>query len=256
MKESKSENNQIYGIHPVMEAMLSGTSVDKLFIQADLKSEQLTTIKELGRKMGVSIIKAPKEKLNNLCRKNHQGVVAFTSPIEFGNIEEIIQSVYERSETPLFLMLDKVSDVRNFGSIARSALSAGCHAIIIPHKGSAAINDESVKTSAGALYHLPVCKVLSLGDTIRLMRASGIATVACTEKADKTIYTSDLVRPVNLLFGNEGEGIDPHLLRMAGEEALIPMRGKVGSLNVAVACGVVLYEAVRQRLFAVSDQAM
>ncbi|MEQ9188093.1 MAG: 23S rRNA (guanosine(2251)-2'-O)-methyltransferase RlmB [Cryomorphaceae bacterium] len=241
-------NNQIYGIHPIMEALISGKSVDKLFMQNDLKSEQFTEMKLLARKLGVSVIKAPKEKLNKLCRKNHQGVVAFTSPIEFANIEEIVQRVYERSEVPLFLMLDKVNDVRNFGSIARSALSAGCHAVIIPHKGSAAINEESIKTSAGALYHIPVCKVLSLGDTIKMLKASGIPTVACSEKAKETIYTTDMERPVNLLFGNEGEGIEPHLIKMAGEEAQIPMRGNVGSLNVAVACGVALYEAVRQRI--------
>jgi 23S rRNA (guanosine2251-2'-O)-methyltransferase len=243
----KKVNNQIFGLHPVMEALLSGNSLDKVFIQDDLKNDQAKELKDLARNLGVSVIKAPKEKLNKLCRKNHQGVVAFTSPVEFGDIEEIIQSVYERSETPLFLMLDKVSDVRNFGSIARSALSAGCHAIIIPHKGSSAINDESVKTSAGALYHIPVCKVFSLGDTIQLMRASGITTVACSEKAEQTVFHCDLERPINLLFGNEGEGIDPHLIRMAQEEALIPMKGQVGSLNVAVACAVCLYEVIRQR---------
>lgn len=249
-KPSLSRNNLIYGIHPVMEAMLSGTSIDKLFIQQDLKGDQVKELKDLARNLSVSVIKAPKEKLNKLCRKNHQGVVAFTSPIEFASIEAVVQNVFERGEIPLFLMLDKVNDVRNFGSIARSALSSGCHAVIIPHKGSAAINEESVKTSAGALYHLPVCKVLSLGDTIKMLKASGVATIACSEKAEQTIYGADLVRPVNLLFGNEGEGIDPHLVRMAGEEALIPMRGDVGSLNVAVACGVTLYEAVRQRHYA------
>jgi 23S rRNA (guanosine2251-2'-O)-methyltransferase len=247
---NQNNNNQIYGIHPVMEALLAGRSIDKLFMQQDIKNDQTNELKLLARKLGVSVIKAPREKLNKLCRKNHQGVVAFTSPVEFADLEEVIQSVFERSEIPLFLMLDKVNDVRNFGSIARSALSAGCHAVIIPHKGSAAINEESMKTSAGALHHLPVCKVMSLGDTIRLLRASGVATVACSEKAEETIYQTDLKRPVNMLFGNEGEGIDPHLVRMAGEEALIPMRGKVGSLNVAVACGVVLYEVVRQRIYA------
>jgi 23S rRNA (guanosine2251-2'-O)-methyltransferase len=249
VKKEHSDNNQIYGIHPVMEALLAGQSMDKVFLQADIKSDQTKALKELARSLGVSVIKAPKEKLNKLCRKNHQGVVAFTSPIEFADIESLIQSVFERGETPMFVMLDKVNDVRNFGSIARSALSAGFHAIVIPHKGSAAINEESVKTSAGALYHLPVCKVLSLGETIQMMRASGIATVACSEKTDRSIFETDLKRPINVLFGNEGEGIDPHLIRMAGEEALIPMRGKVGSLNVAVACGVVFYEVVRQRFY-------
>ncbi len=244
------KDNLIYGIHPVMEALLAGTSIDKLFIQNDLKTDQVNRMKDLARSLNVSIIKAPKEKLNKLCRKNHQGVLAFTSPIEFGNIEEIIQSVYERSETPLFLMLDKVSDVRNFGAIARSALSAGCHAIIIPHKGAAAINEESMKTSAGALNHLPVCKVLSLSDTIKLMRASGVKTIACHEKTDALMFDVDMKEPVNLLMGNEGEGIDPHLQRMAQESAKIPMRGKVGSLNVSVAASIMMFEAVRQRIYA------
>lgn len=244
------KDNLIYGTHPVLEALLAGKSIDKLFIQADLKSDQLNTMKELARNLNVSIIKAPKEKLNKLCRKNHQGVLAFTSPVEFGNIEEIIQCVYERSETPLFIMLDKVSDVRNFGAIARSALSAGCHAIIIPHKGAAAINEESMKTSAGALSHLPVCKVLSLSDTIKLMRASGVKTIACHEKTEALMFDVAMDGPVNLLFGSEGEGIDPHLLRMAQESAKIPMRGKVGSLNVSVAASIMMFEAVRQRIYA------
>lgn len=243
----KKFNDQIYGLHPVMEAMLSGKSIDKLFLQQDLKSDQAKELLDLARNLGVSVVKAPKEKLNKLCRSNHQGVVAFASPIDFGNIEEIVQSVYEQSELPFFLMLDKVSDVRNFGSIARSALSAGCHAIIIPHKGSSAINEDAAKTSAGALYHIPVCKVHSLGDTIKMMSASGIATVSCTEKSEGTIYQKDFKRPVNLLFGNEGAGIEPHLLRMASEDAKIPMYGRVGSLNVAVAAGITLFEVARQR---------
>ncbi|MEZ4721220.1 MAG: 23S rRNA (guanosine(2251)-2'-O)-methyltransferase RlmB [Flavobacteriales bacterium] len=244
MKES---GQQIYGIRPIIEAMLSGKIIDKLFLQQDLKSDQSKELLTLARDMGVSIVKAPKEKLNKLCRNNHQGAVAFASPIEFGSIEEIIQAVFEQSELPFFLMLDKVNDVRNFGSIARSALSAGCHAIIIPHKGSSAINEDAVKTSAGALYHIPVCKVHSLGDTIKMMNVSGITTIACSEKAERSIYDFDLTTPVNLLFGNEGNGIEPHLIRMAGKEAMIPMYGKVGSLNVAVATGICLFEAAKQR---------
>lgn len=243
----KKFNDQIYGLHPIMEAMLSGKSIDKLFLQQDLKSDQAKELLDLARNLGVTVVKAPKEKLNKLCRSNHQGAVAFASPIDFGDIEEIVQSVYEQSELPFFLMLDKVSDVRNFGSIARSALSAGCHAIVIPHKGSSAINEDAVKTSAGALYHLPVCKVHSLGDTIKMMSASGIVTISCTEKSDQTVYEKDLNRPVNLLFGNEGVGIEPHLLRMASEDAKIPMYGKVGSLNVAVAAGITMFEVARQR---------
>jgi 23S rRNA (guanosine2251-2'-O)-methyltransferase len=246
-EKPEPQGQQIHGIRPIIEAMISGKTVDKLFLQEDLKSDQAQELFELSRKFGVSVLKVPKEKLNKLCRGNHQGAVAYMSPIEFGNIEMIIQSVYEQSQVPFFIMLDKVSDVRNFGSIARSALSAGCHAIIIPHKGSSAINEDAVKTSAGALFHLPVCKVFSLGETIKLMFGSGIATISCSEKAEKSIFKADLNRPVNLLFGNEGVGIEPHLLRMAQEEANIPMYGKVGSLNVAVASGICLFEVARQR---------
>lgn len=238
---------QIYGIRPILEAMESGRSVDKLFLQQDLKSDQAKELLEMAREMGVSIVKAPKEKLNKICRGNHQGAVAFTSPIDFQDIEEIITRVFEQGEVPFFIMLDKVSDVRNFGSIARSATSAGCHAIVIPRRGSAAITDDALKTSAGALYHIPVCKVSSLGDTIQHMRRSGIETISCTEKAEKTIYACDLKQPVNLLFGNEGDGIEPHLLRMAPEQAQIPMYSKIASLNVSVAAGIVLFEAARQR---------
>lgn len=242
-----ADKTQLYGIHPITEAMLSGKVIDKLFIQQDLKSDQAKELHILARKLGVSIVKSPKEKLNKLCRHNHQGAVAFTSPIEFGNIEMIIQGAFEQGLVPFFIMLDKVNDVRNFGSIARTALSAGCHAIIIPHKGAAAINEEAVKTSAGALHHVPVCKVLSLSDTIKLMHASGIKTIACTEKAEKDIYHVELKEPVNLMLGNEGKGVDPHLLHMAADHVKIPMYGKVGSLNVSVAAGICLFEAARQR---------
>ncbi len=243
----KSEGQQIYGLRPIIEAIESGKNLDKLFFQKDLKGEQAKELLDLAKEMGVSVIKSPKEKLNKLCRADHQGVVAFTSPIEFGNIEMLIQEIYERSELPFFIMLDKVSDVRNFGSIARSALSAGAHAIIIPHKGAAAVNEDAIKTSAGALYHIPVCKESSLGEVVRLMSASGIVTVACSEKAEKSIHYIPLDRPVNLLFGNEGVGIEPHLLRMADEAAMIPMYGAVSSLNVAVAAGICLFEAARQK---------
>jgi len=244
----KKPDNQVFGIMPVKEALNTGKSIDKLFMQQDIKSDQINEIRQMARNLGVAIIKAPREKLNKLCRHNHQGVVAFTSPIEFGLIAEVIQNVFEKGETPLILMLDKVNDVRNFGSIARSATCAGCHAIIIPHKGAAAINEESIKTSAGALYHIPVCKVMSLGDTIKELRLAGVKTIACSEKAEKSIYETDLVDPVCLLFGNEGDGIDPHLLRMSQEHTLIPMKGDVASLNVAVATAICAFEAQRQRL--------
>lgn len=243
----KSDGQQIYGLRPILEAIQAGKNLDKLFFQKDLKGDQSKELLDLAREMGISVIKSPKEKLNKLCRANHQGVVAFTSPIEFGNIEMLIQEIYEKSELPFFIMLDKVSDVRNFGSIARSALSAGAHAIVIPHKGAAAVSEDAIKTSAGALYHIPVCKVSSLGEVIRMMSASGIVTVACNEKAERSIHDLPLDRPVNLLFGNEGVGIEPHLLRMADEAALIPMHGEVASLNVAVAAGICLFEVARQK---------
>ncbi len=240
-------SQKVYGLHPVLEAMRAGKVFDKVFLQNDLKSEVANEIRELARTMGVSLIKAPKEKLNKLERSNHQGVIAFASPIEFGDLDEIVQRTFESGEVPSLILLDKVSDVRNFGSIARSALSAGCHAIVIPHKGAAAINEDAIKTSAGALNHIVVCKEQSLGDAIKRLRQSGIRTIACTEKASKTIYQQDLREPVAVLFGSEGKGIEPHLLRMAADEASIPMYGEVGSLNVAVATGIILFEMARQR---------
>lgn len=242
-------SQKIYGLHPVLEAIRAGKSIDKVFIQNDLKSDVVTEIRELAKDLGVSVLKAPKEKLNKLERGNHQGVVAFASPIEFESLDEIVQRTFEAGEIPSILLLDKVSDVRNFGSIARSAHSAGCHAIVIPFKGAAAINEDAIKTSAGALNHIAVCKESSLGDTIKRLRQSGIKTIACTEKADQTIYQHDLTEPVALLFGSEGQGIEPHLLRMASAEASIPMHGSVGSLNVGVAAGIMLFEVARQRHF-------
>lgn len=240
-------SQKLYGLHPVLEALRAGKTIDKVFIQDDLKNEVLEEIRSMAKELGVSVIRAPKEKLGKLERKNHQGVIAFTSPIEFGDLDEIVQRTFEAGETPSILLLDKVSDVRNFGSIARSALSAGCQAIVIPHKGAAAINEDAIKTSAGALNHIVVCKEPSLGDAIKRLYRAGINTLACSEKATKTIYQHDLTGPTAVLFGSEGKGIDPHLIRMASGEASIPMYGEVGSLNVAVATGVILFEMARQR---------
>ena len=249
----KDNNQLLYGLHPIREALVAGKVLDKLFVLKDMKTDQAKELISLAKEAGVSIIKSPKEKLDRLCKNNHQGFVAFTSPIEFGNLDVLVQQIFEKSEAPFFIVLDKVNDVRNFGSIARSALCAGAHAIIIPHKGASSISEDAIKTSAGALHYMPVCKVSSLGDAIKTLFFSGVATVACHEKSEKSIHETDFVRPINILLGNEGEGIEPHLVRMARETALIPMHGEVSSLNVAVASGICLFEVSRQRAAAGLD---
>lgn len=241
-------DNLIYGLRPIAEAINAGRTIDKLFMFNDLRTPGLKDLLELARANQVTVLRVPREKLDKLCRHPHQGAVAFTSSIEFADVYEVVQQTFEAGQVPLLILLDKVSDVRNFGSIVRSAHAAGAQAVVVPHKGSAALNEEAMKASAGAMNSMAICKVSSLGDTIRMLAKSGVITTACTEKAEQLIYNVNLSEPVALLFGSEGEGIEPHLLRMSARQAAIPMPAGVGSLNVSVAAGIALFEAVRQRL--------
>lgn len=243
--EEKSQ--KVVGIHPVMEAVLAGRSIDKLFIQDGLKGENVEELKRLASQMGVYKHFVPKEKLDRLHKGNHQGVIAFIAPVEFAPLEETVQGIFERGEEPFLLILDRVSDVRNFGSLARSAECAGVNAIVVPQKGAAAINEEAMKASAGALFNIPVCKVNSLPSAIRFLRISGIKVVACSEKAQVPYYGEDLSGPVGILLGSEGEGIGEKSAGQTDFAVSIPMAGTTGSLNVAVAGGIILFEVLRQR---------
>ena len=239
----------LFGMRPIIEAMQAGKTVEKIFMQRNLKSEQASEMSRLAKELEVPVAIVPIEKLNNLTRKNHQGAVAFVSPISYAPLEEIVASVYEKGEVPLFVVLDRVTDVRNFGSIARNAECLGAHALIIPSRGGAQINADAVKTSAGALNIIPVCREANLKNTINFLQDSGIQLVACTEKTDTDLTTAsvDFTGPTALLLGSEEDGISPEYLKRCDAKVKIPILGQIESLNVAVATGIVLYEVVRQR---------
>jgi 23S rRNA (guanosine2251-2'-O)-methyltransferase len=242
-----SPNNFIFGIRAIIEAIHAGKEIDKILIQkglqGDLSKELLALVKE--RQLPVQMV--PVEKINRITRKNHQGALAFISAIEYQSIDNILMSVFERGEVPLVVVLDGVTDVRNFGAIARSAECAGAHAIVIPEKGAAVINADAIKTSAGALHEIPVCRVKNLPRTVDFLKESGLTVVCATEKGVDFYYQCDLNRPVALVMGAEDAGISPAILRVADYLCKIPVHGQIGSLNVSVASGILLYEVVRQR---------
>ncbi len=245
MKESKE---YIFGIRAVIEAIKSGKTIDKLMISSGLKGELFHELMILVKEFQISFQYVPNERINRVTMKNHQGVLAFISPIEFQNIENILPSLYEKGETPLFIILDSVTDVRNFGAITRTAECAKVHAIIIPEKGSARISADAVKTSAGALHKIPVCRVKNLSKTIKFMQESGIQIVAATEKANENYYQVDFKVPTAILMGAEDTGVSMDYLRIADKMVNIPILGEIESLNVSVAAGILVYEAVKQRL--------
>mgnify|MGYP000254952113 CR=1 FL=1 len=245
--EEIKPKQELFGIRSVMEAIKDGKDIDKVLIQKGLQGDLIKELWELvkGHKVAYQIV--PAQKLHRITKKNHQGVIAHMSPISFHNIGEVLMSVYEKGETPLFLLLDRISDVRNFGAIARTAECAGVHAIILPEKGSARINADALKTSTGALNKIPVCREHNLKNTIQFLKDSGLKIVGCTEKTNETVYDVNYVDPCVILLGSEEDGISSEYLKMCDSRALIPMKGKTESLNVSVACGVIIYEAVRQR---------
>jgi 23S rRNA (guanosine2251-2'-O)-methyltransferase len=245
--ESKS-NQQVFGIRAVMEAIDSGKEIESLFIQKGISGDLFRELRKLIDQHQIKYQYVPIEKLNRLTTKNHQGVVAFISPISFHKVEDLIPFIYENGETPLLLVLDRITDVRNFGAIARTAECAGVHGIVIPLKESAAIHSDSIKTSAGALFKIPVCRVHSLKKAVEYMQESGLQVIGCSEKNDESMYTVDYTIPTAVVLGSEEDGISNELMRILDRFAKIPLKGEIESLNVSVAAGVVLYEAVRQRM--------
>ncbi|UOB16372.1 23S rRNA (guanosine(2251)-2'-O)-methyltransferase RlmB [Abyssalbus ytuae] len=239
---------QIFGIRAVIEAINAGKTIDKVFIQKGLRGELFGELESLLKKEGVNTSYVPVEKLNKFTKKNHQGVVANISPIEFYDLENLAMDVIESGKTPLFLILDQLSDVRNFGAIIRTAECTGVDGIIIQKKGSAPVTADTVKTSAGAVFKVPICKVDHIKDAIYYMQASGIKTIAASEKTENTIYNVSLTEPCAIIMGAEDTGISPSVLKIVDEKAKLPLLGEIGSLNVSVACGAFLYEVVRQRM--------
>ncbi|MEW7279918.1 23S rRNA (guanosine(2251)-2'-O)-methyltransferase RlmB [Aquimarina sp. 2201CG1-2-11] len=238
----------IFGIRAIVEAINSGKTIDKLFIQKGLQGDLARELMQLVKRQNITYTYVPIEKLNRLTRNNHQGVVAHISPIEFYEFENLVLQVIESGKTPLFLVLDQLSDVRNFGAIIRTAECTGVDGIIIQKKGGAPINADTIKTSAGAVFKIPICKVDHIKDAIFYFQGSGIQTIAASEKATNTIYDTDLTIPTAIIMGSEGKGISPSVLKLVDHKAKLPMHGTIASLNVSVACGVFLYEAIRQKL--------
>lgn len=242
------KNTQIFGLRAVIEAINSGETIEKIFIQKGLKGSLYQELEVLLKETNISHSFVPVEKLNRFSNKNHQGVVAQISPISYYDIDDLILNVIESGTTPLFLLLDQINDVRNFGAIIRTAECTGVNGIIIQKKGSAPINGDTIKTSAGAVFKIPICKVDHIKDALFHMQASGIKVIAATEKTEKTLYQIDFTEPTAIIMGSEGRGINPSVLKLVDDKAKLPILGDIESLNVSVACGAFLYEVVRQRL--------
>ncbi len=237
----------VFGTRAVMEAIKNGKTIDKILIKKGLNNELFHELQLLINENNITVQYVPVEKINRVTRKNHQGVLAFISPIAFDNIENVLPGIYELGQDPLLLILDQITDVRNFGAIVRSAECAGVHAIIIPEKGMARIGADAVKTSAGALYKLPICKVNNLYKTVQFLIDSGIRIVAATEKGDKLYTDTNFNCPVGIVMGSEDDGISQQILKIADEKLKIPILGEIESLNVSVSAALMIYEAVRQR---------
>ncbi|MGY5355693.1 23S rRNA (guanosine(2251)-2'-O)-methyltransferase RlmB [Wenyingzhuangia sp. IMCC45467] len=245
----EKQTSKIFGIRAIIEAINAGSSIDKVFLQKDVNGTLMTELKQLIKNNNITSSIVPIEKLDRMSRNNvHQGAAALIAPISFYDLDSLITSTIEKGETPLFILLDQLSDVRNFGAIIRTAECTGAHGIIIPKTGNAPINGETVKTSAGAAFNVPICKVDHIKDAIFMLQAADIQIVCATEKTEETIFDGDFTKPTAIVMGSEDRGINPSILKIADVKVKLPLLGKIGSLNVSVACGAFLYETVRQRM--------
>lgn len=243
----KEDSNMVFGVHPIEEVIKAGKELEKVFVQSGLRSPQISEIVRYAHEHEVPVQFVPIEKLNRLTRKNHQGIVAFVCPISYQTIENVIPMVYDEGRMPFVVILDRVTDVRNFGAIARTCYAAGVDAIVIPSRGSALINGDAMKTSAGALSLINVCRVENIKDTIDFLKASGLKVIAFSEKGKQTIWQADLTGPIAIMMGSEEDGISEAYLKRVDNHLVIPMPGDIDSLNVSVATGIVTFEVVRQR---------
>lgn len=244
-----SEQQTIFGIHPVWEAIQADKEIDKLYIQKDIENSTITKVLEKLEGKPTQIQEVPIEKLNRLTKGNHQGIVAVISPIKIRDFEEVVEQILAAKTSPVFLVLDQISDVRNFGAIIRTAECTGVDAIIVQKKGGAPISGDTVKTSAGAIFNVPICKVDHIKDAIFYFKASGVYTIAATERGMKTIYETDTKMPIAVIMGSEGRGVSRSVIKEVDASVSLPLLGEINSLNVSVACGAILYEIVRQRNF-------
>lgn len=241
------EQNMVFGVRAVIEAIDAGKEIDKILIKKDANSPLIQQLKQRVADTSILVQRVPPERLNQFTDKNHQGVIAFISPVAYHNLETLVPTLYEQGRTPLLVVLDGVTDVRNFGAIARTCQCAGVDALIIPSHGGATITPDAIKTSAGALLRLPVCKVADLGKALQFLADSGITLVAATEKTQHLYTEVDFRVPAAIIMGAEDTGIAPEILKICHKQARIPICGDIESLNVSVSAGIVIYEAVRQR---------
>ena len=245
----ENTSSKIFGIRAVIEAIDSNATIQKVYLQKDLKGSLFSELNSMIKEHNISTSFVPIEKLNHLSKNsNHQGVVATISPIDFYDLEELINKTLKSGATPLFLLLDQLTDVRNFGAIIRTAECTGVNGIVIQNQGSAPLNADAIKTSAGAAFKVPICRVNHLKDAMFLLQASDIKLIAATEKTEDTVYDVDFTQPSAIIMGSEHRGVNPSILKMVDAKAKLPLLGTIESLNVSVACGAFLYEAVRQRM--------
>jgi 23S rRNA (guanosine2251-2'-O)-methyltransferase len=245
--KQRPDKDMIFGVRSVIEAIQAGKEIDKILMRRDMTNELTRELFQAMQGREIPVQKVPIEKLNKITMKNHQGVIAFISPVAYQHIEDIIPGIYEEGRLPFIVVLDGVTDVRNFGAIARTCECAGVDAIVVPMKGGAALNADAVKTSAGALMTIPVCREQNLGNALKFIRSSGIKLLAASEKGERNYTQPNLTEPICIVLGSEDEGIAPDHLRLCDEIVRIPLLGSIASLNVSVAAGVLIYEVLRQR---------
>ncbi len=242
------KNQYIYGIHAVLEAIDAGKDIDKIFLSKTLNNETAQEISNRARALHVPVQRVPVQKIDRITRRNHQGVLALMSAVTYYHLEDMVPQMFDDGENPFIVVLDGVTDVRNFGAVARTCECAGVSAIVIPDRESVSANADAVKTSAGALNYLPVCREHNLVNAVKLLRDSGFRVVGTSDKS-KTSYTSaDYTGPVAIVLGAEDKGISPEIMKLCDTQVYIPEFGHINSLNVSVAGGIMIYEVVRQRL--------
>lgn len=241
------KNDYIFGLRAIIEAMEAGKDIDKILVKKDINGDLAKELLGKAKEYGVLVRRVPQEKLNRITMKNHQGAIAILAAVSYQRLDNIIPLLYEEGKNPLIVVLDGVTDIRNFGAIARTACCAGVDSIVIPSHNSVSITADAIKTSAGALFHIPVCREKSTLDAVRTLKDNGYKIVAATEKGAKNYTEADFTVPVAIVMGAEETGISEDVLRISDELAAIPIVGQISSLNVSVAAGVMIYEAVRQR---------
>ncbi|HBH23116.1 MAG TPA: 23S rRNA (guanosine(2251)-2'-O)-methyltransferase RlmB [Cytophagales bacterium] len=244
---NKKQSDIIYGARAIIESLRAGKEIEKILLQKGLQNDLLKALKLEAGQRKIPLQQVPVEKLKKFNSRNHQGALAFISPIEFSEIETVIDQCYASGKDPFIVICDRVTDIRNFGAIARTAECVGADAIVMASKGNASINYDAVKTSAGALHHIPVCRVPNLKTTIQYLKDSGLTIVAATEKTNDMLYEQSLTGPIALVLGSEEDGISEAYLKLCDQRVRIPLKGEIESLNVSVSAGIILYEILRQK---------